>query len=58
MLKEEMSQEMLEEIKFLTNPDNCYNCQECPQNMGASDWQSRLPCGQWHCWVVLHTQDR
>lgn len=45
-----------EEVRaFDCNPDNCMNCEHCPHNIGASDWQDRLPCGQFHCWVELIT---
>lgn len=36
------------------DPDNIRNCDECPNNMGCDDFQHRLPCGQWHCWVAIH----
>lgn len=35
---------------------NCYNCDECRCNIGASGWQGAYPCSQWHCWVVLNTE--
>lgn len=43
-----------EYIDFMYNPDNAYCCQKCPENQGMDDWQDRLPCGQWHCWVICH----
>lgn len=41
-------------IEFLYNKENIRECDGCPYNEGQSDWQNRLPCGQWHCWVELH----
>ena len=46
-----------EHRSFLCNPENVFNCEDCPENIGASDWQGAYPCGQWHCWVSLHTTD-
>lgn len=43
--------------EFLYNPDNIFNCVECPDDKGMSDreWgENRLPCGQYHCWVAIH----
>lgn len=40
--------------RFINNPENLYNCANCPENRNEGGWQSRLPCGQWHCWVDLH----
>lgn len=45
-----------EYIAFMTNPDNIYNCIECPENKCFSPWQEKLPCGQWRCWVDLHIE--
>lgn len=36
---------------FDCNPKNSRKCSDCPHNQNFSDWQDRLPCGQWHCWV-------
>lgn len=44
-------------IKWTCNPENSGNCAECPYNEGFSNWQDRKPCGQWRCWVDLHTED-
>ena len=39
-------------ICFMCNPDNSYNCNECPEReSGCSD---ELPCGQQNCWVDVH----
>lgn len=47
---------MMDYGEFMYNPDNVHNCEECPANNDFDDWQNRLPCGQWHCWVVLHCE--
>lgn len=37
---------------FDCNPEkNSHCCSDCPHNRNFSDWQDRLPCGQYHCWV-------
>ena len=51
-MKREMSKE--EYRDFMYNPENVRNCEQCPENQGCDDFQYRLPCGQWHCWVELH----
>ena len=43
-----------EYIKFMCNSENSHNCTECPENRNMDDWQDRLPCGQWNCWVDCH----
>lgn len=40
--------------RWLYNPENIRNCSECPDNIGCSNFQDRLPCGQWNCWVEIH----
>lgn len=45
-----------EVLKFDLNSENCFKCEGCPHNIGASDWQGVYPCGQWHCWVELSTR--
>ena len=37
---------------FINNPDNSHRCDICPHNIGC---KVALPCGQYHCWVDLHT---
>lgn len=44
--------------KFMSDPKNSHNCENCPENRSFSDWQRRLPCGQQVCWVDSHTKDR
>lgn len=34
--------------------NNEFNCTECSYNIGCDDFQHRLPCGQWNCWVTLN----
>ena len=33
---------------------NEFNCSECCYNIGCDDFQHRLPCGQWNCWVTVN----
>ena len=40
--------------EYVNNPENAFQCGKCPANEHVSD--DRLPCGQWQCWVVLHTE--
>lgn len=39
-------------ICFMCDPDNSYNCNECPERESGSG--NGLPCGQHHCWVDVH----
>lgn len=41
---------------FDCNPENSRKCSDCPHNQNFSDWQDKLPCGQWHCWVDVTYQ--
>lgn len=47
-----------EEIKayldFMYDEKNEYQCYNCPANDGFDNWQGRLPCGQYRCWVTAH----
>ena len=45
-----------EYMNFMTNPDNSHKCEGCSENINADNWQGRLPCGQWRCWVDCHTE--
>ena len=38
----------------LLERSNEYNCKECCYNIGCDDFQHRLPCGQWNCWVTVN----
>ena len=40
-----------ESSRWMDNPDNAYNCGDCPENVNASEWGGNLPCGQQNCWV-------
>jgi len=44
-------------IDFLYNRENIRNCENCPYNNDMDDWQDRLPCGQYRCWVEVHTKE-
>lgn len=38
----------------MLNRENVFNCEHCDYNIGCDDFQHRLPCGQWNCWVKLN----
>lgn len=38
--------------KWVADPENSGNCEECPYNE-HSNGQGQYPCGQFHCWVDL-----
>lgn len=40
-------------VEFMYNPENEYNCDECPENKDFDDWEGKYPCGQQNCWVTL-----
>lgn len=42
--------------KFMNNKDNVMNCDECPERQEHPSWEMPYPCGQQHCWVLLHVQ--
>lgn len=42
-----------EYVSFMCDPDNEYNCNECPERGISSNG---LPCGQQNCWVSCHCQ--
>lgn len=51
----EISEVLNEYVRWMCNPDNLYNCEECPENHGFSRWpETRKPCGQFRCWVAIH----
>lgn len=53
----QMSQvEFQEYLKFMTDPENIGNCDECPENQDFDAWQNRKPCGQQNCWVACHVK--
>ena len=40
-------------INFMCNPDNEYNCKDCPER-GVNTRDYGLSCGQQVCWVTCH----
>ena len=48
------SEEEREYIKFMCDPSNSHNCDECPENINSDNWEGKLPCGQQNCWVDCH----
>lgn len=36
---------------FMHHKRNYFSCSNCPENRG---FDSTFPCGQYHCWVMLH----
>ena len=46
--------EKQEYLAFMYDQGNEFNCQNCPENIGADSWQGNLPCGQQNCWVTCH----
>lgn len=51
MTKTEHENYVKEYKKFMSNIENEYNCEECPENNG---FRGKLPCGQQNCWVTCH----
>ena len=49
----------MEDVRsWLCNPENAFHCEGCPENQDFSSWPgTRLPCGQFHCWVSINTAD-
>ena len=43
-----------EHIAFLNDDANIRKCDGCPENIHSDNWQDRLPCGQYRCWVAIH----
>lgn len=39
--------------RWLADPENSGNCEECPYNEHSNGWQGQYPCGQFHCWVDI-----
>lgn len=44
-------------VEFMYNPENEYNCDECPENKDFDDWEGKYPCGQQNCWVTCHCRE-
>ena len=40
---------------YMCNPDNSYNCNECPERESGNGEGS--PCGQQNCWVNVHCKE-
>lgn len=53
--KKPKADELKEYQDFMYNPENEYNCNECPER-GISS--TGLPCGQQNCWVSYHCARR
>ena len=54
----EIAEVLNEYVRWMCNPDNLYNCEDCPENHGFSRWpETRKPCGQFRCWVAIHCKD-
>lgn len=51
-----MEKEYKAYTEFMYNPENSYNCDECPENLELTYEQRNgaLPCGQQNCWVDCH----
>lgn len=47
--------EKREYLKFMYNPRNSHNCDCCPENQGFAWPETKLPCGQFKCWVDCHS---
>ncbi len=49
-----------EVIKFLMDEANRGKCKDCPYNVGQDSGadHNQLPCGQYNCWVTVHTGKR
>ena len=43
-----------EHIAFLNDDANIRKCDGCPENIHSDNWQDKLPCGQYRCWVAIH----
>lgn len=42
--------------EFMSNPENEFNCCECPHN-NRENTIDKYPCGQQNCWVTCHFQE-
>lgn len=41
---------------WLSNSKNIYMCDKCPYNNGTILYGNRKPCGQFNCWVAIHSK--
>ena len=53
----EFTKEQIAYIRFMTDPCNEYNCDECMENRGQTWPEHILPCGQQVCWVTSHCKN-
>ena len=55
-IKREENAEVKAYKQFMFNPENSFNCKECPANNGfRTGWGGVVgPCGQQHCWVNIY----
>lgn len=51
------TQEELEYIKFMYDPENIFRCGNCPENIDSDNWEGKLPCGQQNCCVECHCRE-
>lgn len=52
-MKRKLTEEEKKYHDFMFNPDNIKSCDKCPNNLGYDDFQHRLPCGQYRCWIDI-----
>ena len=55
--KKRSEEERKKYVEFMYNPENEYNCDECPENKDFDDWEGKYPCGQQNCWVTCHCRE-
>lgn len=42
--------------EYMTNPENSYRCQNCPENRGKKNHsQLKLACGEYRCEIAIGT---
>ena len=52
--KDMTEKEIKQYREFMYHKNNVRKCEGCPENEGFSNYQDRLPCGQYRCWVTVH----
>lgn len=47
-------------VKFMSDPDNEFNCEQCPENRGhdGNGFDYRYPCDRQNCWVTCHIRSQ
>lgn len=40
-------------VEFMYNPENEYNCDECPENKDFDDWEGKYPCGNQNAGLLV-----